>query len=75
MQTHRVLRFDELPWLERGPGVGSQPLARRDYGSEHRTTGVSDVAPGAAVALRWHNRDESVVILDGEATALLAEDA
>jgi quercetin dioxygenase-like cupin family protein len=69
MESHRVLVFEELPWLERGPGVRSKPLVRRDHGSEHLTTGVSDFAPGAAVAPHRHNCDESVVVLEGEATA------
>ena len=69
METHHVLRFDELPWLDRGPGVRSKPVVKRGHGSEHLTTGVSEFAPGAAVALHWHNCDESVVVLEGEATA------
>lgn len=64
-----VLRFDELEVLDPGTGVVSRLLVHDGLGSEHLTTGITTFAPGAAIASHWHNCDESVVVVAGEATA------
>jgi putative monooxygenase len=63
----RVLRFEEAEWHDRGTGVKSRVLVSRRIGSEHLTNGVTVFPPGAKIAVHWHNCDESVVILEGEA--------
>jgi putative monooxygenase len=64
-----VLRFDELDVLDPGTGVVSRLLVHDGIGSEHLTSGITTFAPGAAIASHWHNCDESVVVVAGEATA------
>ena len=67
MTEPRVLRFNELDWHDRGTGVKSRVLVSRRLGSENLTNGVTVFPPGAKIAVHWHNCDESVVILEGEA--------
>jgi quercetin dioxygenase-like cupin family protein len=62
-----VLRFEGADWHDRGTGVKSRVLVSRQIGSENLTNGVTVFPPGAKIAIHWHNCDESVVILDGEA--------
>lgn len=69
MERGRVVRFDELDRLDHGTGVSSRLLVHDGIGSDDLTTGISTFAPGAAIASHWHNCDESVVVLAGEATA------
>lgn len=69
MAEPQVLRFQEQPVVDRGTGVKTRPLVTNRIGSEHLTTGVTVFEPGAKIATHWHNCDESVVILEGEAVA------
>jgi mannose-6-phosphate isomerase-like protein (cupin superfamily) len=63
----RVLRFEDAEWHDRGTGVKSRVLVSRQIGSDNLTNGVTVFPPGAKIAVHWHNCDESVVILEGEA--------
>jgi mannose-6-phosphate isomerase-like protein (cupin superfamily) len=63
----RVLRFEETDWHDRGTGVKSRVLVSRKIGSENLTNGVTVFPPNSKIAVHWHNCDESVVILEGEA--------
>ncbi|MBX6771737.1 MAG: cupin domain-containing protein [Chloroflexi bacterium] len=67
MAESRILRFRELPEIDRGTGVRTRLLVSRQLGAEGLTTGITHFAPGAEIARHWHNCDESVVILEGEA--------
>jgi len=69
MAEPRILRFKEQPVVDRGTGVKTHPLVTNRIGSEHLTTGITVFEPGAKIATHWHNCDESVVILEGDAIA------
>ena len=68
MTESHVLRFKDQPVVDRGTGVTTYPLVSRRLGSENLTNGITVFGPGAKIARHWHNCDESVVILEGEAT-------
>ena len=67
MAEARVIRYEETPWHDRGTGVRTRVLVSRHVGSDNLTNGVTVFPPGAKIALHWHNCDESVLILEGEA--------
>jgi len=67
MAASHVVRFEEQPWNDRGTGVKSRVLVSRKLGSENLTNGITRFPPGSKIARHWHNCDESVMILDGEA--------
>ena len=67
MAASHVVRFEEQPWNDRGTGVKSRVLVSRKLGSENLTNGITRFAPGSKIARHWHNCDESVMILEGEA--------
>ncbi len=69
MSKASILRFREVPGIDRGNGIVATPLVNRAHGSEHLTIGTTLFPPGAAIALHTHNCDESVCILEGEAVA------
>ena len=52
---------------ERGGGVVTTPLVSPSLGARSFITGITELAPGAAVPFHSHNCEESVVLLDGEA--------
>jgi quercetin dioxygenase-like cupin family protein len=68
MAQAQIVRFDDQPWNDRGTGVRSRVLVSRRIGSENLTNGVTEFPPGSKIARHWHNCDESVLILEGEAT-------
>lgn len=68
----RVLRFEEQPWHDRGTGVKTRVLVSRRIGSDTVTNGVTHFQPGSKIARHWHNCDESVMILEGEAICEIA---
>jgi mannose-6-phosphate isomerase-like protein (cupin superfamily) len=66
----RVASFAESdrPWHDRGGGVRTSYLVRRETGDVGFLTGITEFKPGAELSFHSHNCDESVVVLDGEAT-------
>jgi putative monooxygenase len=69
MAEPHVLKFDELSSVDRGTGVTTKLIVHRQIGSENLTNGITVFAPGSKIALHWHNCDESVVVIEGEAIA------
>jgi putative monooxygenase len=67
MAESHILRYRELGEIDRGTGVKTRLLVSRHLGSENLTSGITSFQPGAKIARHWHNCDESVVILEGEA--------
>jgi HTH-type transcriptional regulator, repressor for puuD len=71
-----VLRAGELPRLERGPGVVTLPyVGRWNADGNQVTTGITELEPGTAIPLHTHNVEETVLVLDGLATAVVGEDS
>ena len=62
-----ILRFDEITPIDRGTGVKTVLLAGKWLDSDTLTNGITMFEPGAAIALHYHNCDESVTILEGDA--------
>lgn len=67
MADAHVLHYRELPEIDRGTGVKTRLLVSRRLGAENLTSGITTFQPGSKIARHWHNCDESVVILEGEA--------
>jgi 3-isopropylmalate dehydrogenase len=70
-----VLRPGAVTARERGGGVRTYPLVSAATGSTQTLSGVTEIDPGAAVPLHFHNCDETVVVLEGEAQAEIAGQA
>lgn len=62
-----LLRLANMKTYERGGGVLTTPLVARSLGAHSFITGITELAPGAAVPFHCHNCEESVVLLEGEA--------
>ena len=63
-----VIDFEKQNPIDRGTGVKTVPLAGKWIDSTSLTNGVTAFEPGAAIARHYHNCDESVTILEGEAS-------
>ncbi|MDE0683378.1 MAG: cupin domain-containing protein, partial [Candidatus Poribacteria bacterium] len=63
-----VIDFEKQDPIDRGTGVKTVPLAGKWLDSTSLTNGVTMFDPGAAIARHYHNCDESVTILEGEAS-------
>lgn len=64
-----ILRPGELPANDRGNGARTIPLVTRRCGSTSLINGITEFNPGARIDLHFHNCEESVMILEGEAVA------
>ncbi|MDA9865307.1 cupin domain-containing protein [bacterium] len=64
-----ILKPDELPVNDRGNGARTIPLVTRKCGSTSMINGITAFEPGAKIGVHFHNCEESVMILEGEAVA------
>jgi putative monooxygenase len=64
-----ILRPDALPVNDRGNGARTIPLVTRRCGSTSMINGITAFEPGAKIGVHFHNCEESVMILEGEAVA------
>jgi HTH-type transcriptional repressor of puuD len=71
-----VIRAGQVERVDRGAGVVTLPYVGRWNAEGNRvTTGMTVFAPGTAIPLHTHNVEESVLILDGQATAVVDGDS
>lgn len=70
-QVGVVLRPDEIRAADRGNGARTIPLVVPSVGAKSLINGITVFAPGAAIPLHKHNCEESVLVLEGEAIAVI----
>jgi succinate-semialdehyde dehydrogenase / glutarate-semialdehyde dehydrogenase len=69
-----VVRPDQVDVFDRGNGVVTTPyVGSWNSGSNTVTTGTTTFAPGTEIPLHSHNVEESVLIVRGEATAVIGD--
>lgn len=64
-----IFKPDDLPVNDRGNGARTIPLVTRKCGSQSMINGITAFEPGAKVGVHFHNCEESVLVLEGEAVA------
>jgi len=70
-----VLRPDEIELFDRGTGVKTIPLVGKwNCEGNAVTTGITIFAPGTQIPLHTHNVEETVMVIEGEATAVVGDD-
>ena len=71
-----VMRAGTMERFDRGAGVATLPYVGK-WNAEGNlvTTGITEFEPGTAIPLHTHNVEESVLILEGQATAVIGEDS
>jgi putative monooxygenase len=67
-----IVRQSELIPQTTFPGVVRRGITNRSQGIQAINTGVTRFEPGAEVKLHYHNCDEVIVIIEGEAECRLA---
>jgi HTH-type transcriptional repressor of puuD len=71
----KVLRPREIELFDRGTGVKTIPLVGKWNAQGNKiTTGITIFEPGTALPLHTHNVEESVMVLEGQATAVIGDD-
>ena len=65
------MRAAEQPVADRGNGNRTIPLIGPGSGASQFVNGLTDVAPGQAIREHHHNCEETILILEGEAIAVL----
>lgn len=64
-----ILRPSQLAVKDRGSGIRTTPLVTARTGSIQMLNGITTLDPGAAVPLHFHNCEESVLVVSGDAIA------
>jgi putative monooxygenase len=68
-----VLRpSDRIPH-DRGGGCSTVQLVTPACGASQLINGITTFAPGAAIGLHWHNCEESVMVLEGDAVVVVGD--
>ena len=71
----RILHPADIELFDRGTGVKTIPLIGKWNTEGNKvTTGMTIFAPGTALPLHTHNVEETVIVLEGEATAVVGDD-
>ena len=65
--SYQILEYDKVGEVDRGTGVKTRLMVHKGIGSQGLTNGITTFEPGAKIALHYHNCDESVVVIEGEA--------
>ena len=65
----KIIRITQVKSIDRGPGVKGIPLVTREMGAQHISTGITEFEDGAEIALHYHNCEEQIVIIEGNAIA------
>jgi quercetin dioxygenase-like cupin family protein len=70
----KVLHPEKLPEIERGAGIRSRPLIGKwNTETSELTTGITRFAPRTSIAPHSHNREETIMILEGEAAVVVGD--
>ena len=64
-----VVRASELPIDRSDPGVAAIRLVNGERGAKTMTAGVATFEPGGRIPLHTHPCEETVIVIDGSATA------
>lgn len=71
----KILHPDEIELFDRGTGVKTIPLVGKWNTEGNKvTTGITIFEPGTAIPLHTHNVEETVLVLEGEATAVVGDE-
>lgn len=66
MSKAKLMRFSEIPQIDRGRGITSTPLVVEATGAKVFSSGVTTFPRGESIAVHTHNTDEQVTLLEGE---------
>ena len=62
-----LIRETERPTIRRGGGASTVQMVTPACGAQAFLCGFTDIQPGGAIPLHYHNCEESVLIVSGEA--------
>lgn len=66
-----IFRHANIMPRERGGGARSILLVKSSAGARSMLNGITEIDPGAAIPLHFHNCEESVLVLEGAAIATI----
>ncbi|USJ28426.1 cupin domain-containing protein [Ensifer adhaerens] len=66
-----ILRQREQPIANRGGGASTIPLVTPANGARQLINGITRLEPGKQIPLHFHNCEESVLLLEGQAVAVI----
>jgi quercetin dioxygenase-like cupin family protein len=74
MDDPKVLHLNEIETVDRGTGVKTIPLVGK-WNTEGSviTSGITVFQPGTAIPLHTHNVEETIIILEGDATVIIGD--
>ena len=71
MPAPAILRVADQPSADRGGGNRTIPMVGPGVGSQQILNGITIIGPGSQINEHFHNCEESVIVLDGSAVAVV----
>ncbi len=68
MAEPAILHPQQIPVVDRGGGARTIPLVCCEIGAQGFLNGITEFDPGAGIPLHYHNCEETVLIIEGQAT-------
>lgn len=68
MAEHAILHPHLIPAVDRGGGARTIPLVCTEIGARGFLNGITEFDPGAGILLHYHNCEETVLVIEGQAT-------
>jgi putative monooxygenase len=69
--TGAVVLMEQQPVADRGNGNRTIPLIGPGTGALQMINGITEIVPGSAIQEHFHNCEESILILSGNAIAVI----
>jgi quercetin dioxygenase-like cupin family protein len=67
-----MLRPSDLPSADRGGGARTIPLVTSKTGTKQFLNGITIIGPNSQIPMHSHNCEETVIVLEGHPTAVIA---
>ena len=68
MADPAILHPHQIPVVDRGGGARTIPLVCCEIGAQGLLNGITELDPGAGIPLHYHNCEETVLVIEGQAT-------
>ena len=71
MATHAIIREADRPRIDRGGGAATVQMTTAAAGARGLMNGFTDLPPGGGIPLHWHDVEEAVLVVAGDAVAVI----
>ncbi len=71
MPEPRVIRGEEVQYLQRAPGVTVSGYITKEVGATEISSGITSFDAGCSNTTHYHNAEESVIVIEGAGVLMI----